>query len=71
MGRFYTSDSGAILPGEKAEICKRLGKSLMPDTLFEGTGWGADESFLRPQPDFTSENGRKFWVYRMDQQLPV
>jgi hypothetical protein len=52
-------------------ICHILGISLTPDTLFEATLQSADKSFLPPEPDFVGENGRKFWVYRMDQQLPV
>jgi hypothetical protein len=70
-GRFFASGVGPISPAEKKEICPLLGITLRPDTLFERTWKSADESFLPPEPDFTSENGRRFWVYRLDQQLPV
>jgi hypothetical protein len=70
-GRFFASGVGPISPAEKKEICPLLGITLRPDTLFERTWKSADESFLPPEPDFTSENGRRFWVYRLDQQLPL
>ena len=70
-GRFFASGFGPIPPAEKMAICRHLGISLTPDTLLETTSQSADESFLSPEPDFTGENGRNFWVYRMDQQLPV
>jgi hypothetical protein len=38
---------------------------------FASTYKSADKSFLPPEPDFRGENGRKYRVYRMDQQLPV
>jgi hypothetical protein len=69
--RFFASDSGSPSPAEKMAICRHLGISLTPDTLFEATHKSTDESFLPPEPDFRGENGRKFWVYQMDQQLPV
>jgi hypothetical protein len=52
-------------------VCLRLGIWLTPDTLFEATYKSADESSLPPEPDFRGENGRQFWVYRLDQPLPV
>jgi len=70
-GRFFASGSGPPSPVDKMAICHILGISLTPDTLFEATLQSADKSFLPPEPDFVGENGRKFWVYRMDQQLPV
>jgi hypothetical protein len=69
-GRFYASGAGPIPAADKIEICHRLGIWLTPDTLFEPTHKSADESSLPPEPDFVVENGRKFWVYRLDQQLP-
>jgi hypothetical protein len=69
--RFYSTDSGPIAPTDKFEICRRLGITLTPDTLFETSFSGADESFFKSEPYFTGENGRKFWVYRMDDQLPI
>ena len=70
-GRFYASGFGPPSPAEKMAICRHLGISLTPDTLFERTWRRTDESFLRPEPDFISENGRRFRVYRLDQPLPV
>ncbi len=70
-GRFYASGFGPPSPAEKMAICRHLGITLTPDTLFERTWKTAEESFLRPEPDFISESGRRFWVYRLDQQLPV
>src|SRR5258708_26117169 len=45
------------------------GSRLLPifSLSFERTWKSADESFLPPEPDFRGENGRKFWVYQMDQ----
>ena len=71
QGRFYASGGGPISSADKIEICHRLGIWLRPDTLFEPTLKSADESSLPPEPDFVGENGRRFWVYRMDQPLPV
>ena len=71
QGRFFASESGLHSDADKMAICRVLGISLTPDTLFEGTGRSADESFLRSRSYFTGENGRKFWVYRMDEQLPI
>ena len=70
-GRFFASGVGPISSAEKKEISPLLGISLTPETLFEGTGRSADESFLPPEPDFRGENGRKFWVYRTNDPLPV
>jgi hypothetical protein len=70
-GRFFVSESGPISPADKKEICPILGITLTPDTLFERTWKSAEESFLPPEPDFISESGRRFWVYRMDEQLPI
>ena len=70
-GRFFASESGPPSPADKMAICPLLGITLTPDTLFERTWKSADESFLPPEPDFISESGRRFWVYRLDQQLPV
>ena len=70
-GRFYASGGGPISSVDKIEICHRLGIWLTPDTLFEPAFKSVDESVLPEEPDFVGENGRKFWVYRMDQQLPV
>jgi hypothetical protein len=70
-GLFYASGLGPISRVEKMVICRLLRISLTRHTLFERTWKNADESFLPPEPDFTSENGRKFWVNRLDQQLPV
>jgi hypothetical protein len=70
-GRFYASGGGPISSVDKIEICRRLGIWLTPDTLFEPAFKSVEESFLSPEPDFTGENGRNFWVYRMDQQLPI
>jgi hypothetical protein len=69
-GRFFASDSGPPSPAEKMAICRHLGISLTPDALLEATSQSADESSLPPEPDLVGENGRKFWVYRLDQQLP-
>ena len=66
LGRFFASESGPPSDADKREICTRLGITLTPNTLFEGTGRSADESFLPPEPDFRGESGRKFWVYRPD-----
>jgi hypothetical protein len=71
QGRFYASGSGPISSADKIEICHRLGIWLTSDTLFEPTHKIADKSSLPPEPDFVGENGRQFWVYRMDQQLPI
>ena len=70
-GRFFVSEFGPISPAEKMAICRHLGISLTPDTIVESTSQSADESSLPPEPDFRGENGRKFWVYQMDQPLPV
>jgi hypothetical protein len=70
-GLFYASGLGPISRAEKMAICRLLRISLTPDTLFQRTWKSADESFLPPEPDFRGEKGRKFWVYQMDQPLPI
>ena len=71
QGRFFASESGLPSDADKMAICRILGISLTPDTILEVTGMSADESFLRSRSYFIGENGRKFWVYRMDDQLPI
>jgi hypothetical protein len=60
LGRFFVSGFGPIPPAEKMAICRHLGITLTPNTLFEGTYESASELFLPPEPDFRGENGRKF-----------
>jgi hypothetical protein len=71
LGRFFASESGPPSDADKREICTRLGITLTRDTLFETTGRSADENFLRSKSYFTGENGRRFWVYRMYERLPI
>jgi hypothetical protein len=46
QGRFFASESGPISSADKMAICFRLGISLTPGMLFEGTGTSAYEEAM-------------------------
>jgi hypothetical protein len=70
-GRFYSTDPSELSIAEKHLICQHLGFYLEDDILFEPTAWSLGEALIGRSPDLTMRNGRQFWIYRPDEQLPA
>src|SRR5258708_5565523 len=70
LGKFYTNDLASLSRGEKHLICEHLNLAFEDELLFEATAWACSDAVIGRPPDYTLTNGRKFWIYQSDQQLP-
>jgi hypothetical protein len=69
LGKFYTNDLAPLSRGEKHLICEHLNLAFEDELFFEATALACSEAAIGRPPDYTLINGRKFWIYRPDQQL--
>jgi hypothetical protein len=74
LGKFYTSDPAPLSTAEKNLICQHLGitfRTFEDGLLFEPTAWACDDALIGRSPDYTLIDGRRLWIYRPDEPLPV
>jgi hypothetical protein len=71
VAKFIASEPGDITDAVKEQISFRLQFTLSPDFLFEPTSYGVNRNLIGRDPDFTTPNGREFWVYREHEQVPI
>jgi hypothetical protein len=70
LGYFYSNDNGDLSPAEKRAVCEKLSCRLTGDLFFEPSRKSVGDAFLSTRPDY-EDSGRKFWVYRLGEQLPA
>lgn len=71
LGKFYTSDNSPLSSAEKDLICKHLNLAFDDGLLFEATALACGDVLIGRPPDYTTKEGRKFWIYRRNEQLPA
>jgi hypothetical protein len=73
LGKFYTSDPTPLSTAEKHLLCQHLGVTFRIEDglLFERTAWSCEDALIGRTPDYTLIDGRKLWIYRPDEPLPV
>ena len=71
VAKFIASEPGDLSDAEKEQISFRLHFTLSPDFLFEPTSYGVDRNLIGREPDFTTPNGKEFWLYREHEQVPI
>ena len=69
--KFIASEPGDLSEAEKEQISSLLHITLSTDLLFEPTSYSVDRNLIGRKPDFTTPNGREFWLYREHEQVPV
>jgi hypothetical protein len=71
VGRFFTSDQASLSVFERGLVCQQLNLTSDEGLLFEPTGWSLSDELIGRACDFTTETGRKFWVYGLNDLLPA
>ena len=67
----FIAEPGDLADTEKEQISSLLHLTLSPDFLFEPTSYRVNRNLIGREPDFSTPNGREFWLYREHEQVPI